>query len=264
MVQQVAAEVAWFRTNTDVLVVDVMRNPGGDVCTTNDLLRYLIPYRFLAVGDEYRPTRETVDRFRLELEDLIQFGGDPVDIGFLQEYVRHVETAYGELRGRTGTIPACGYDIGVEPFRDSAGQPLAYDKPVLALIDEFSASSADVFPAILQDAGKAVLFGRATAGGGGIPVSREAGVYGESFVALSSTLGVRPKTAQAPGLPATNYIENTGARPDQEADIMTLDNLLHGGRPFVTAFTEAAARLAPVGGARLLPAVSSTRPAASR
>lgn len=247
MVQQLAGEVAWFRANTDALVVDVMRNPGGDVCTTNELLRYLIPFRFQAVGDEYRPTRETVDRFRYELEDMQMFGADPVDILFMQEYVRHVETAYGELRGRTGTIPACGYDIGVEPVRDSSGRPLAYDKPVLVLIDEFSASSADVFPATLHDAGNALLFGRATAGGGGIPVLRSTGAYGEAAVSLSSTLGVRPKSAQAPGLPPTKYIENVGARPDVEADIMTLENLLNQGRTYVAAFTAEAVRLAQAG-----------------
>jgi hypothetical protein len=236
-----------------------MRNPGGDVCTTNDLLRSLIPYRFLAVADEYRPTKETVDRFRFELEDMIAFGADPVDILFMKEYVKHVETAYSEFRGRTGAIPACGYDVGVEPFRDDSGLPLAYDKPLLVLVDEFSASSADVFPAILQDASRARLFGRPSAGGGGIPVNRVAGVYGESGVRLSSTLGVRPRTVESPGLPATSYIENVGARPEIEVDIMTLDNLLTRGQPFVAAFTQAAVQLAQAGGVRLPQPSSSAR-----
>jgi hypothetical protein len=260
--QQLAAEVAWFRVNTDVLVVDVMRNPGGDVCTTNEMLRYLIPFRFITVTDEFRPTLETIEAFRARLEDAL-LGGDPVEILFIQEYLKHVETAYREFRGRTGPIPACGFDMGLEPARDFRGNLLAYDKPLLVLIDGFSTSSADVFPAILQDAGRALLFGRPTAGGGGIPVGRVAGVYGEASVDISSTLGIRPKEVTVPGLPPTVYLENVGAWPDIEASIMTEENLLRGGQPFVESFTQVAVRLAAAGTGLPVPTGASIGPGPS-
>ncbi len=55
MLRTVESEVLFFRSNVDGLVVDVTRNPGGDVCLTNELLRRLINYPFRTIGDEFRP-----------------------------------------------------------------------------------------------------------------------------------------------------------------------------------------------------------------
>lgn len=232
MLRIIDTELAFFRDNVDGLVVDVTRNPGGSVCLTNEILRRFIPVPFRTVADEFRPTWEIVQLFRQDVEDAKFLNASPATIAVLEGFLKDVETAYYEFRGRTGPIPACGLSLDLTPLPGYAG-------PMLVLIDEFSASSADAFPAVLQDNNRALMFGRTTAGGGGLSVSRPIGPYGEASAALSVTLGIRPRTTQIPGLPSTNTLENNGAWPDIEADIMTEENLLSGGRPFVEAFTRA-------------------------
>lgn len=240
MLRQLDTEIDYMRRNTDGLVVDVMRNPGGSVCLTNDVLRRFIPHPFVTVGDEFRPTWEVVQQFRYDLLDGIDFGATPWELIMLEAFLKDIETAYYEFRGRTGQIPACGYSLDIYPLTDSAGNPTAYDKPIVTLIDEFSTSSADVFPAILQDAGRALMAGQATAGGGGLSLEKTLGLYSETSASLSITLGVRPVPRTAPGLPTAPYIENIGVQPDIALDIMTEENLLNSGKPFVQQFTAVA------------------------
>jgi hypothetical protein len=232
MLRQIETELAYFQDNVDGVVVDVMRNPGGSVCLTNDILRRLIPVEFRTLADEFRPTLEIVQLFRQDVEDAKFFGADEVTIAFLEGFLRDVETAYYEPRGRTGPLPACGLSLDLTPLP-------GYGGPLLVLIDEFSVSSADAFPAILQDANRALMYGRRTPGGGGLSVEKPLGIYGEASASLTVTLGIRPKTTDVPGLVATNTLENNGAWPDFEDDIMTVENLLNGGRPFVEGFTRA-------------------------
>ncbi len=239
MLQQIDSEVQYFRTAADGLVIDVMRNPGGDVCLTNEILRRFIYYPFKSIGDEFRPTIEIVQAFRDELQTAIDEGASPEEIQLRQSFVEQVEQAYFSGRALTGPIPVCGTSIEYQPLTDNGGGVIAFDKPMIVLIDEFSASSADVFPAILQDAWRALMFGRKTAGGGGLSLTRPAGFYGEAWASMSVTLGARPRVVDIPGLPHAPYIENIGAWPDIESDIMTEENLLTRGAPFVAAFTQA-------------------------
>lgn len=232
MLRAIDTELAFFRDNVDGLVVDVMRNPGGSVCLTNEILRRFIPVPFRTIADEFRPTWGIVQLFRQDVEDAKFLNASPDTIVILEGFLKDIETAYYEFRGRTGPIPACGLSLDLTPLPGYAG-------PMLVLIDEFSASSADAFPAILQDNNRALMFGRTTPGGGGLSVSRPIGPYSEAAAAVTVTLGIRPRTTEIPGLPSTNTLENNGAWPDFEADIMTEENLLSGGRPFVEAFTQA-------------------------
>ncbi len=229
LLRAIDTEVAWLRANTDGLVLDVMRNPGGDVCVTNEALRRFLYYPFRTVGDEIRPTLEIVQWFR----DDADANTDPVAQIFLDGFLHDVETAYHEYRGITGQLPVCGLSLDLQPVQG------AYDKPMIVLIDEFSTSSGDVFPAVLQDAGRALMVGMATAGGGGLSLDYPVGFYTEGTVTLSYSLGTRSREYQKPGLPPAPYIENIGALPDIEIDFMTRQNLLTGGKDFVDAFTQA-------------------------
>jgi len=232
MLRQIETELAFFRDNVDGLVIDVMRNPGGSVCLTNEILRRLIPVPFRTLADEFRPTLEIVQLFRQDVEDAILNGADPVTVAFLEGFLKDIETAYYEYRGRTGPLPACGLSLELTPVPGYAG-------PLLVLIDEFSVSSGDAFPAVLQDSNRALMYGRTTPGGGGLSFFRPVGFYGEAAAAITITLGIRPRTTAIPGLPVTSTLENNGAWPDIEDDIMTVENLLTGGRPFVEGFTRA-------------------------
>jgi hypothetical protein len=239
MLRQVDSEVAWLKANTDGLVLDVMRNPGGDQCLANQILRRLIPYSFRTTGDEIRPTLEIVQWFRDDLRNAIDFGADPVTIRYLRGFLSDIEKAYWEFRGITGPQPVCDFSLDLEPVTDSSGNVLAHDKPMIVLIDEFSTSAADSFPAVIQDAWRALMVGKATAGGGGLSLEFPTGFYSEASVVLSYSLGTRAQAWQAPGLPPSTYIENVGVQPDIDIDYMTRQNLMTGGRDFVEAFTQA-------------------------
>ncbi|HNY39408.1 MAG TPA: S41 family peptidase [Bryobacteraceae bacterium] len=239
LLSQLDFEIDYMRNNTDGLVVDVMRNPGGSVCLTDEVLRRFIPYPFRTVGDEFRPNWAIVQQFRQDLWDGIDFGATDTEILLLEAWLNDIETAYYENRGRTGQIPVCGFSLDIQPLTDENGDPWGYDKAMIVLIDEFSTSSADVFPSVIQDANRALMVGQATAGGGGLSMVSGLGFYSETGASMSITLGVRPTPRQAPGLPESAYIENVGARPDIELDIMTEENLLNGGAPFVQGFTRA-------------------------
>lgn len=239
MLRQIDSEVAWLKANTDGLVLDVMRNPGGDQCLTNEILRRFIPYPFRTTGDEIRPTLDIVQWFRDDLANAEAFGADAVTLAYLKGFLSDIESAYREYRGITGPLPVCGYSLDLLPASDAQGNVTAYDKPMIVLIDEFSTSAGDSFPAVIQDAWRALMVGKATAGGGGLSQEYPVGFYAEGAVSLSFSLGTRAHTWQAPGLPPADYIENIGVQPDIELDYMTRRNLMTGGQDFVDGFTQA-------------------------
>ena len=96
-----------------------------------------------------------------------------------------------------------------------------------------------MFPAILQDNQRALLFGHRTMGAGGNVVSYASGSYTEVAFSVTRSLMHRNDTINAPGYPAASYVENVGVYPEIVEDYMTRDNLVNGGRPYVEAFTRA-------------------------
>lgn len=238
---QAAAEVAFFERNTDGLIVDVMRNPGGDPCLAQDLASLLIPYNFQAPGVEIRATRDWILRFESLIAQLEAFGVEKWIVDYYRALLGDVRGAYSENRGRTGPLPLCGLGLEVEPFRDSRGNLNVYTKPVVVMIDEFSSSAAETFAVMMQDSGRARLIGTRTTGAGGsvggpLPV----GWYSETLATVTQSLVVRPKEIATGDYPVTPYVENVGVRPDLELDIMTAENLRANFRPFFDAVAAAA------------------------
>ncbi|HJZ95834.1 MAG TPA: S41 family peptidase, partial [Candidatus Solibacter sp.] len=133
----------------------------------------------------------------------------------------------------TGPVPLCG------PFPTRVPPTTAYTKPLVILINEYSSGPAEFFAAMLQDAGRGVLFGAPTAGSGSVGDTYNAGSYGEDGAIVSVALAVRSKTVMAPGFPATNLIEDVGVQPDIFHDVFTIENLRQFGAPYVGAFTAA-------------------------
>ena len=67
-----------------------------------------------------------------------------------------------------------------------------------------------------------------------------AGVFSEGSTTLTESLMVRRFSINTAGeYPVSPYIENIGVRPDIQADYMTRDNLINGGKTFVDAFSAA-------------------------
>jgi hypothetical protein len=234
--QQLEAEISWMQANTDGLIVDIMRNPGGLVSYVEELCRRLIPYPFRAIGFEVRVTAAFLNRFGNTL-----FAARQANLP--ERAIRGFEAAYIEVlsayrdRGRTGPLSLTGWTLDLEPVRDRNGNIAAYTRPVMVLVDEFSASGGDAFAATLQDNGRALLFGARTMGAGGSVVDARGANWAEASTRVTETLMRRRSEILTPDFPAAPYVENIGVRPDVEEDFMTRANLLAGGRPFVDAFT---------------------------
>ncbi len=232
--RQFEDEIAWFQRNTEGLVVDVMRNGGGDSCYAEEMERRLIPYRFRAMGRLLRATRYWVNAFSNALEQARARRAEQWQIDLLEARLKDVRTAYQEQRGTTGPLPVCS---AATLDRDPA--EVVYTKPLMVLIDEFSVSAADGFPAIMQDAQRGPMFGMRTMGAGGTVISLPVHVFAEATASVTIAMHFRKQPIVTEDYPAANYVENIGVRPDIPCDYMTRENLMTGGKAFTDAFIAA-------------------------
>lgn len=177
VLQELDTEIAWFEANTDGLVVDDMRNPGGFLCFGENIVGRLTPYQFRATGYELRATWSRVLGFHSALNNARLLNADKWIIDLYEVLLRDLMQAYGENRGRTGPIPLCSASIDRLPPTDLQGRGLSYTKPLIMLIDEFSTSTADSVPAMIQDAKRGRLFGWRTNGAGGTNITPLSGAY---------------------------------------------------------------------------------------
>ena len=231
-------EVSFLEQNTDGLVLDVSRNTGGG-CYGDTALQLFIPQEYRMPGDEVRATLEYLFFIELELRTARQEEEEDWVIALLEEMARQVRQALQENRGRTGPLPFCSTGFEREPLRNEDGGLLAYTKPLILLVDEFTTSWGDVFASVIQDSGRGPLVGVRTNGAGGSVDADVAGFFSEGFTSFSITIGVRPRMVSAEGYPVSAYLENIGVHPDVPLDFMTRENLVTRGEPFVAAFTAA-------------------------
>jgi len=231
---QFEREISWLQANTDGLVVDVMRNPGGSVLYVEQLCQRLIPYTFRSIGFELRATASDVASFGYTVKAAKAAGLPDWMVAGYQNMYHDVALAYQELRGRTGPISLTQYTLDLDPAT------VNYTKPIILLVDEFSASGGDAFAATLQDNARALLVGYRTMGAGGNVVDWDATTYTEGMTRVTRSLMNRKTDIITADFPAAPYVENIGVRPDVEIDYMTRDNLMNSGRTFVAAVTGAA------------------------
>ncbi|MDX1982753.1 MAG: S41 family peptidase [Bryobacteraceae bacterium] len=242
---ELAEEVAFFKQNTDALVVDVMRNTGGG-CYMLDAAAYLIPRPFSFFGEEIRVTADRINAVETSRRLAVAQRAPEWIIRYYEIVLEEMQRAYRENRGLTQSLPACtGLTQGLlppgfenNPAVDRDGNIAAYDKPLIVLVDEFSTSAGDIFPAMLQDNARGPLVGTRTNGAGGSTSLWVAGYFSESLTSNTNTLVLRREPVTAQGYPQTHYIENVGAHADIQLNYMTRENLMQRGRPFVDAFTK--------------------------
>lgn len=240
---QLDAEIPFLRANTDGLIIDVTRNTGGG-CIGLDYAARLIPQQFWFFGEHYRPTLSLRDFYQNQLELSRQFNVDQWIIQKYEALVNEFNAALKENRAMTGVLPACRSTVANDinaALRPATFEndpvPFAYDKPVIVLVDEFSISFGDIFPAMLQDNQRGPIVGMRTAGAGGSVSGWPTSAYSEAITTNTNSLVARRQPVTAPGLPTAALIENIGIVPDIELDYATRDNLMQGGRPYVDAFT---------------------------
>jgi C-terminal processing protease CtpA/Prc len=133
----------------------------------------------------------------------------------------------------TKPLPLCSASLARTPAVDQFGYVIAYVKPLVMLTDEFSTSTADSVPSMIQDAHRGLLYGFRSNGAGGDNTSFDAGSYSEGVAGMTLALQVRNTFVSTSDYPTSNLIENIGVRPDFEDNYMTKNNLLQGGFPFV-------------------------------
>ncbi len=236
---QFFAEIAYFQANTDGLIVDEMRNPGGSVLYVNQIAQLLIPYNFRSIAFEVRATPDWVASISSSLTQAKAQGAPQWILDEFQIILDEIKLANSENRGRTGPLPLSYSRIDIDPFTDGQGNPIAYTKPLMVLVDELSASGGDAFAATIQDNKRGPLFGMRTMGAGGNVVGTTIGTYSEGTTTYTESLMNRKNPIVTTDYPTAPYVENIGVRPEIVNDYMTKDNLLTGGRPFVDAFTAA-------------------------
>lgn len=233
-------EVQWMQENTDGLVIDDTRNPGGSVSYVEELCRRLIPQTFRSIGFEVRATLAFVDPFQQSAQLAKQTNQPEWIVQGLEERAKVVAEAYRQNRGKTPPVSLTNPWMDLEPARSASGQVVAYTKPMMVLVDEFSSSGGDMFPATLADAKRVLVFGYRTNGLGGSVVNWTDGLnYSEFGTRVTVTLMVRKETVKSPDLPEAPLVENIGVRPDVEYDYMTRENLMTRGQAYVAAFTRA-------------------------
>ena len=232
-------EIAYFQKNTDGLIIDEMRNPGGSVSYLNQLVSFLMPNTWRSIAFEVRATSYWVQQFSLSYESAKALGAPQSILDQFQALRDAVIAANMANRGRTEPIPLDGLTIDRPPARDNAGNSLAYDKPIMVLIDELSASGGDAFAATIQDNARGPLLGWRTMGAGGNVLGWEAGAYSLGSMTVTASLMNRKNPIVTDDYPTAPYVENIGVRPDITVDYMTADNLNKNGQPFVDAFVAA-------------------------
>ena len=235
---QFEAEIAYMTANTDGLIVDEMRNTGGSLCFGEEIAARLIPYQFTATGFQLRPYWSRINGFYNSLVAAKNGGAASAVISQYDLAYNAMLAANRQGRTVTESLPLCTSSLVREPLLDRNGNRIAYEKPLMMLIDEFSTSTADSVPAMIADAKRAVLYGMRTNGAGGNNTSFHAGAYTEGTAGMTLALQARKAKVGGFGFPFTEYIENTGVWPDIPDDYMTKANLLQSGAPFVSGFLQ--------------------------
>ena len=229
-------EIAFFEQNTDGLIVDVMRNPGGSVSYLNTLASLLFTSTWRSVPFQVRATSSWIEEVSVAYEQAKALGAPQSILDLLQTLKNEIIAANSLNRGMTDPIPLDDVTIDRPPAADAKGNLIGYDKPMLLLMDELTASGGDAFAATMQDNERALLFGMRTMGAGGNVVDWEAGSYSLGTMRVTESLMIRKNPVTTFEYPSAPYVENIGVYPDFFVDYMTNDNLIQSGKPFVDAF----------------------------
>jgi len=168
-------EIAYFQDNTDGLVIDDMRNPGGSLSYVDQILSLVMPVPWRAMGFEVRATSEWVVETSSAVESAKALGAPQFYIDLLDQIKNAIVDANAQQRGRTAAIPLDGVTLDRLPATDSKGNIISYTKPLIVLVDELSASAAEIFAAGIQDNARGPLVGFRTMGAGGNVEAWEAG-----------------------------------------------------------------------------------------
>lgn len=224
-IRELAQEIPYLEDNTEALVIDQTGNAGGSVCFGLDIASFFFTTPQKELHDRWRANRDNLTYFEMTAE----MSENENDRILAEEIAENMREAMKRGDVLTDHFPICNHDGVFQPYTNElAGGPWTYTKPVLLLIDELAASAGDYFPALMQDLGRVVTFGKSTIGAGGaIKFIGQTIGYSEIQLSLTISLGWREPAIELPNGLTTHYIENVGVMPDIEYDI-TVDDVVNG------------------------------------
>jgi hypothetical protein len=234
--QQLDQEIAWFQANTNGLIIDEARNTGGNLCFGENIMQRLMPAKFQTTGFQLRAFWARMLGFYNAMINAKATNAPPEVIQQYEMLYKAMEAAHKSNRGVTEPIPICTSSLERDTARNIDGVSIAYTKPVMMLVDEFSTSTADSVAAMFQENNRGVLYGYRTNGAGGNNTAMANGPFTEGTVGMTIGLQVRKTPVLREGYPYTGVLENVGVHPDIVEDYMTRENLLNGGATYVQHF----------------------------
>lgn len=220
---------------TDMLVIDQLNNPGGNVLYLYALASMLTesplyaPHHQITIDTndvlEAHAILKTIDSIigLLELLEVGEFGtlyGYPINIQFflyMKSFYQFIIKQWDE--GKTLTDPH--YLLGVNMIR--ANPRYQYKGKILIAINHLCFSGGDFFPEIVQKNNKVTLIGSTTAGAGGYVLAKNErnriGILGYTY-----TGSIALKENGEP-------LENLGVPPQIKYSV-TIDDIKQGFHPF--------------------------------
>ncbi len=210
---------------TEGLIIDQVNNPGGSVgylyslaAMLSDELLYTPRHRMSITQAEVQNAYGILDITDADFEAQ----GIPEELrDTLRDNARFIVEQWRE--GKTRTDP---YHLGLGDY--IAPSPLIqYSKPLMVITNELDFSGGDFFPAILQDNGRAKIFGTRTAGAGGYVglIDQRPNDLGLAGVSYTGSLAERIDD---------DFIESDGVTPDVEYEL-TVDDVRGGFKNYKAA-----------------------------
>lgn len=228
-INELLEAVSYFNENSDALVIDITNNPGGNLFYMYAVLSTLAD----------TPLKTPTHREKLIQEDAYNTAADYNTI--MRELAKEkskseedteAPTVHGYPETERVRQQVLGYlnflmkswesgekftqPIHIGGLDEIIPHPRGhYEKPIIVLVNELDFSCGDMFPAILQDNGRATIFGTKTAGAGGYvktyPHLSQFGVQGFSLTgSIAYRLNGKP-------------IENLGVTPDIICEVTAND-----------------------------------------
>lgn len=228
-------EIPYLEANTGALIVDERYNPGGMICYQENFISFFLN----------QPATPTLFRLKANRTWLIEYEKiaiDPStsegDMAILEVIITEIRAALARGDSLTTPMPICSFDSLVHPHQTADGALVAYTKPVIVLVNEFSASASDAFAATMQDLGRAKIFGTGTMGAGGSVIEIGPIGFSDFTISLTESLMYRSSRVMTPKGMTTNYIENVGVNPDFFYDV-TIEDYLGNFEGYRTAIENA-------------------------
>lgn len=238
--------IAKLQAETEGLIIDQLNNPGGflfymysvvSMFSDKPLIvpthRVSITQKEVVFALEALESLESITTDQ-EARDVIgdTLDGLPVTKKTAEEMVAYFHSLLNEWgKGHTLTEPE--YFWG---FKTIPPCKTHYTKPILLLVNELDFSCGDFFPAILQDNGRAKIFGTKTAGAGGCLLSTEyPNLFGVESYSYTGSIAARIDD---------HPIENLGVTPDIPYELTEEDVRGRYG-PYVKKVLEEMKKLLP-------------------